>query len=161
MPIATAGLTGFLPRLGDFAPLTQALAEGKSPLALSGLAAVHRAYVAAGLRQATGRPLVLVCPDDGEARRMAGDLAALTGGEVPLLPARDFLFHPGAASRQWEHRRLSVLRALAAGECPLLVCTVEALLQRTMPKSQLIHAAQTLRLGESHDLNELDRKSVV
>ena len=51
MPIATAGLTGFLPRLGDFAPLTQALAEGKSPLALSGLAAVHRAYVAAGLRR--------------------------------------------------------------------------------------------------------------
>ena len=43
MPIATAGLTGFLPRLGDFDPLTQALAEGKRPLALSGLAAVHRA----------------------------------------------------------------------------------------------------------------------
>ena len=133
MPIATAALTGFLPRLGDFAPLTQALAEGKSPLALSGLAAVHRAYVAAGLRRATGRPLVLVCPDDGEARRLAGDLAALTGEEVPLLPARDLQFHPGAASRQWEHQRLEVLAKLHQGACPVLAATVEGLLQRTMP----------------------------
>ena len=155
MPIATAGLTGFLPRLGDFAPLTQALAEGKSPLALSGLAAVHRAYVAAGLRQATGRPLVLVCPDDGEARRMAGDLAALTGGEVPLLPARDFLFHPGAASRQWEHQRLEILARLTRGDCPVLVATVEGLLQRTLPPDVFAGHCRQLSVGQVCQLEEV------
>ena len=107
--LSLPGLTRFLDRLEDYPRLLDALDQGKSPLALSGLAAVHRAYLAAGLHQTTGRPLVLVCPDDGEARRLAGDLGALTGREVPLLPARDFLFHPGAASRQWEHQRLEVL----------------------------------------------------
>ena len=155
MPIATAGLTGFLPRLGDFAPLTQALAEGKSPLALSGLAAVHRAYVAAGLRQATGRPLVLVCPDAGAARRMAGDLAALTGGEVPLLPARDFLFHPGAASRQWEHQRLEILARLTRGACPVLVATVEGLLQRTLPPDVFAGHCRQLSVGQVCQLEEV------
>ena len=155
MPIATAGLTGFLPRLGDFAPLTQALAEGKSPLALSGLAAVHRAYVAAGLRRATGRPLVLVCPDDGEARRLAGDLAALTGEEVPLLPARDLQFHPGAASRQWEHQRLEVLAKLHQGACPVLAATVEGLLQRTMPPAVFSAHCRQLSAGQACRLEEV------
>ena len=43
------------------------------------------------------------------ARRLAGDLGVLTGREVPVLPGRDFLFHPGASSRQWEHQRLELL----------------------------------------------------
>ena len=72
------------------------------------------------------------------------------------LSAREFTFHNAAVvSRQYEHRRLSTLRALAAGECPLLVCTVESILQRTIPKTLLTQAAQVLRMGERHDLGEL------
>jgi len=94
--------------------------------------------------------------DEGEAERMARDLAALSGEAVRTLSAREFTFHNAAVvSRQYEHRRLSTLRALAAGECPLLVCTVESILQRTIPKTLLTQAAQVLRMGERHDLGEL------
>ena len=87
---------------------------------------------------------------------MARDLAALSGEAVRTLSAREFTFHNAAVvSRQYEHRRLSTLRALAAGECPLLVCTVESILQRTIPKTLLTQAAQVLRMGERHDLGEL------
>ena len=132
-PLSLPGLTQFLSRLEDYPRLLEAVDQGKQTIALSGLSAVHRAYLAAALHQSTGRPLTLVCPDDGEARRLAGDLSALTGAEVPVLPARDFLFHPGAASRQWEHQRLEILARLHRGDCPVLVATVEGLLQRTMP----------------------------
>lgn len=153
--LSLPGLTRFLDRLEDYPRLLDALDQGKSPLALSGLAAVHRAYLAAGLHQTTGRPLVLVCPDDGEARRLAGDLGALTGREVPLLPARDFLFHPGAASRQWEHQRLEVLAQLHQGACPLLVATVEGLLQRTMPPAVFAAHCRQLTVGQVCQLEEL------
>ena len=149
------GLTRFLDRLGDFSRLTQAVAQGKSPIALSGLAAVHRAYLAAGLHQATGRPLVLVCPDDGEARRLAGDLESLTGQPVPLLPSRDFLFRPGAASRQWEHQRLEILARLHGGGCPLLAATVDGLLQRTMPPAVFAGACRQLSVGQVCQLEDL------
>ncbi|WP_368243558.1 transcription-repair coupling factor, partial [Flavonifractor plautii] len=118
--------------------------------------AVHRAHFAAGIRQELNRPVVVVCADEGEAERMARDLAALSGEAVRTLSAREFTFHNAAVvSRQYEHRRLSTLRALAAGECPLLVCTVESILQRTIPKTLLTQAAQVLRMGERHDLGEL------
>ena len=148
-----------LSALGDipeYRALTAAVDNGGCPVAFSGLSAVHRAHFAAGLHQELERPVVVVCADEGEAQRMEQDLAALSGEKVTTLSAREFTFHNAAVvSRQYEHRRLSVLRALAAGECPLLVCTVEAILQRTIPKTLLTQAAQVLRMGERHDLNEV------
>ena len=152
---ATSALTGFLARLGDYPRLLAALNQGKSPLALSGLAAVHRAHLAAALHKDTGRPLVVVCADEGEARRAAGDLAAFTGAEVPLLPARDFQFHPGAASRQWEHQRLAVFAALDQGDCPVLAATVEGLMQRTLPPDRFRAACRTLSVGQVCNLDDL------
>ena len=140
----------------EYRSLLAAIDNGACPAAFSGLSAVHRAHFAAGIRQELNRPVVVVCADEGEAERMARDLAALSGEAVCTLSAREFTFHNAAVvSRQYEHRRLSTLRALAAGECPLLVCTVESILQRTIPKTLLTQAAQVLRMGERHDLGEL------
>ena len=140
----------------EYRALTAAIDNGACPVAFSGLSAVHRAHFAAALHRELERPVVVVCADEGEAQRMEKDLAALAGEPVRTLFAREFTFHNAAVvSRQYEQRRLSVLRALAAGECPLLVCTVEALLQRTMPRTLLMQASQVLRMGESHDLGEL------
>ena len=140
----------------EYRSLLAAIDNGACPAAFSGLSAVHRAHFAAGIRQELNRPVVVVCADEGEAERMARDLAALSGEEVRTLSAREFTFHNAAVvSRQYEHRRLSTLRALAAGECPLLVCTVESILQRTIPKTLLTQAAKVVRMGERHDLGEL------
>ena len=106
----------------EYRSLLAAIDNGACPAAFSGLSAVHRAHFAAGIRQELNRPVVVVCADEGEAERMARDLAALSGEAVRTLSAREFTFHNAAVvSRQYEHRRLSTLRALAAGECPLLV----------------------------------------
>ena len=59
---------------------------------------------------------MVVCADEREGARLAQDLAAFAGVPVPILGSRDFTFHNAASvSRQWEHRRLSLLRQLAAG----------------------------------------------
>ena len=149
-------LTQILSGVPEFPRLLAALDSGGCPAAVSGLSAVHRAHFAAGIWEQTGRPVVLLCADETEADRLAEDLTAFTGQAVRRLSARDFTFHNAAVvSRQWEHRRLSALRALAAGESPLTVCTVESLLQRTLPRALLTQCAQMLRVGESHDLPEL------
>ena len=46
---STTLLPGLLDRLADYRRLRQAVTQGKSPLALSGLAAVHRTHFAAAL----------------------------------------------------------------------------------------------------------------
>ena len=149
-------LTAACTRLPDVEQLLAALEGGRSPAALTGVAAVHRAHIAAAIGLRTGRPIVVVCADEGEGERLAKDLAAFTEGQVPLLTPRTFTFHNAATvSHQWEHRRLALMHRLHRGEVPVLVATVEALLQRTLPPQVLQDCTLELKVGESRDLNEL------
>ena len=149
-------LTAALNRIPEFQQLLSALEGGRCPVALSGVAAVHRAHVAAGIGLITHRPVVVVCADEGEGERLARDLSVFAEQPVPVLSPRSFTFHNAATvSRQWEHRRLALMHALAAGKVPYLVATVEGLLQRTMPPAILEQCCMELTVGKVCDLNEL------
>ncbi len=150
-------LPSVLQKLPEFQALFAALESGKSPVAVSGLSQVHRAHFAAALREATGRPVALLCADDAECQRFAADLTALTGEQALTLPAREFTFHNAAVvSREWEHRRLSVLWSLTRDEPPAFtVLSAEAVLQRTMPPKLLREASRVLKMGQSCDLTQL------
>ena len=149
-----------LKKLNELPELREAAANldnGRSPVALSGLQAAHRAIVGAAVAQACGsRPAVFVCGDEQEVKRLAGDLRALTGAEPVTLLAREWQFRPGAvASRAWEQNRLSALYALARGKASVCIATADALMARTMPKKQLIAAVKTLKTGGRVDLGQL------
>ncbi len=152
-------LRSVLTNLPEFRQLLAALDGGQSPVAVSGLGAVHRAHFAAALGETMDRPVVVVCADEGECDRMARDLAFFTGQAVPVLTARQFTFHNAATvSHQWEHRRLKLLWALSQGELPCLVASVEALQQRTLPPDVLKQATLELAVGQQIDLNDLAAK---
>ena len=149
-------LTNIINSIPEFQKLLAAIDCGGCPAAVSGLSPIHRAHFAAAIHQETGRPVVLVCADEREGERLRSDLAAFTGLQAMMLPAREFVFHDSAAvSRQWEHQRLSVMEAMLDGSAPLVVASVDALLQRTVPKEQLSGVRFTLDSNGSYDLNEL------
>ena len=141
--------------------LATAVEENGCPAAVTGLAAVHKAQMAAALARRTGRPLVMVCADEGEAGRLAGDLETLLGLPALRLCARELFVRPGAvASRQWETARIAALYALAKGQGRLAVCTAEGLLQKTAPAAQLLDSAFTLEVGGRWDLTQLPLRLV-
>ncbi len=149
-------LLDILDRVPEFGELVRRIDGGGCPVAVSGLAPVHRAHFAAALGRATGRPVVLLCADEGECKRMAKDVAAFSGKEVSLLPGREFVFHAAASvSRQWEQRRLAVLYAMATQPPPFLAATPEGLSQRTLPPAALLGAAVELAVGGTYDLDAL------
>ena len=74
----------------EFQRLAAAVDGGGCPAAFTGLSPVHRAHMAAGLRQALGRSVVVLCADEAEADRMARDLAFLTGEQVRTLTAAGY-----------------------------------------------------------------------
>ena len=156
-------LLHILDQVPEFSRLAAALEGGRSPAEVSGLSPIHRAHFAAGLMAKLDCPVVLVCADESEAVRLGRDVTALTGVPATLLAAREFLFHEGAvASRQWEHRRLAALWQMAQGKAPLVVATIEGLLQRTLPPQELAEHAISLENTGRYDLNDLaDRLSAM
>ena len=149
-------LTNIVNQIPEFHKLLAAIDGGGCPAVVSGLSPIHRSHFAAAIRQETQRPVVLVCADEREGERLRADLSAFTGEQAMTLTAREFVFHQSvAASRQWEHQRLSVMEAMLDGKAGLVVATVEALLQRTIPKDQLAGVRFALNASGSYDLNEL------
>ena len=150
-----------LAALPEVRELMMNIDAGTSPVAVSGLAGVHRAQLAAALRQQTKRPLLVLCADENEANRMALDLAALLGEEASLLFAREWQLRDRvSASHGWEQQRIGTLCRLAAGEASVLVATVDALMQRTLPPALLRGAVTEIEIGARFDLAALSRKLV-
>lgn len=144
-----------LGKLLEYQDILTAIDGGASPIAASGLSSTSRAFLAASLQQDSQRPVILLCSDDSEAQRLAGDIFALSGQEPPLLSGRDFHFHPGVASREWEQRRLGIFHALLQEPPAFLIATIEGLLQRTLPPQDFQAACRTLEDRGSYDLGEL------
>jgi len=152
-------LTNILRKLPEYRRLLAALDGGACPAAVAGLAAVHRAHFAAGILQDTGRPVVLICADENEGGRLARDMQMLAGVPARLLTAREFTFHDAVTvSRQWEHQRLSVFHSMLQSDARVVVATVEALLQRTIPRPLFSSVSFALSAGAQYDLPMLTQK---
>ena len=141
----------------EAAALPGLLESGGLPALVSGLSAVHRANLAAALRDKTGAPIFVICPDDTAAESFARDLRAMLGEEAASLGMRDFTFYAAeAASRQAEQKRISALYRLARGESPVTAVSISALLQRTIPPETLLSAAFAIRDGESCPIEQAE-----
>ncbi len=145
----------------EAAELAAAVERGGCPAAVTGLASVHRAQLAAALSVRTKRPLVMVCSDESEANRLAEDLAVLLGAAPRKLFARELFVRAGTViSRQWEMARIATLFDLCRDSAAPIVCTAEGLLQKTSPRDRMEAAALTLTLGERYDLAELPARLI-
>ena len=146
-------------QLREIQELAQLMESGGGPALVTGLSPVHRAMTAAALRLKSGRPLLMLCADEGEARRQAADLRSLTGREPVLLTGRELHWRELAAvSRQWEYRRLEALYRIRQEESPVIVTTADALALRCIPPQVLDRCSFTLRSDGRYQVEELARR---
>ena len=146
-------------QLREIQELAQLMESGGGPALVTGLSPVHRAMTAAALRLKSGRPLLMLCADEGEARRQAADLRSLTGREPVLLTGRELHWRELAAvSRQWEYRRLEALYRIRQEESPVIVTTADALALRCIPPQVLERCSFTLRSDGRYQVEELARQ---
>ena len=142
-----------------FERLLAAIDAGACPAVLSGTGAVHRAHAAASIYLETERPIFVICPDEAEMKRAAGDMSALTGRTVLTLASRDYVFsNVDGVSRQGEQDRLKTLFALTRGRAPIICATADGLMQRAIPPDILKNLAFELDLAQRYDIVELNDK---
>lgn len=79
-------------QLREIQELAQLMESGGGPALVTGLSPVHRAMTAAALRLKSGRPLLMLCADEGEARAAGG------GPAVPHRPGACPADGPGSST---------------------------------------------------------------
>ena len=124
--------------------------------ALFGVHKIHRTIMAAAFAVESGRPVIFVCDNDGDAYRAAEDMRALGLAEVEALPSREItLLDVEGISHDEEVARLTALGKAARGQLKVICCSVEALCLLTMPKNVYLERGIVLEKGKDEEIRPL------
>jgi transcription-repair coupling factor (superfamily II helicase) len=159
-PVALApGVQGLadLPRLIEaaegFAPLAQVLRAGRSGAVDGAWGSSAALAVAALSRQASATVLVVIA-HPGDLDAWSSDCATLTGARPVIFPAIEGLPSESQRFDAAMGERLRLLQRLANDAPPVVLTTIQALLQPVPDRAALAARTRTLRTGDTLDLDE-------
>ena len=139
----------------DYASFLNEIERGRLPIVCTGLSLIHKAIIAASLRGHTGKRVVLITHDEATAAELCGDINAL-GLKFLNFPARDLCIGDlSGYSKEYEHKRIDTLSAVADGAFDLLTISLDAAVQYTVKPEVLKSSRFTLKAGDSADTSEL------
>ena len=144
----------------DYLSLLNEVERGRLPIVCTGLSLIHKAIIAAALRGHTGKRVVLITHDEATAAELCGDISAL-GLKCFNFPARDLCIGDlSGYSKEYEHKRIDTLSAVADGAFDLLTISLDAAVQYTVKPDVLKSSRFTLKTGESADTSELAERLI-
>ena len=144
----------------DYASLLNEAERGRLPIVCTGLSLIHKAIIAASLRGHTGKRVVLITHDEATAAELCGDINAL-GLKCLNFPARDLCIGDlSGYSKEYEHKRIDTLSAVADGAFDLLTISLDAAVQYTVKPEVLKGSRFTLKAGDSADTSELAERLI-
>ena len=144
----------------DYASLLNEVERGRLPIVCTGLSLIHKAIIAEALRGHTGKRVVLITHDEATAAELCGDINAL-GLKCLNFPARDLCIGDlSGYSKEYEHKRIDTLSAVADGAFDLLTISLDAAVQYTVKPEVLKSSRFTLKTGDSADTSELAERLI-
>lgn len=144
----------------DYASLLNEVERGRLPIVCTGLSLIHKAIIAASLRGHMKKRVVLITHDEATAAELCGDINAL-GLKCLNFPARDLCIGDlSGYSKEYEHKRIDTLSAVADGAFDLLTISLDAAVQYTVKPEVLKGSRFTLKTGDSADTSELAEKLI-
>ncbi len=148
--------TKALKSLNEYRSIIYDLNNRRLPAGVVGLSAIHKAHViSAACEDLAPHRAIIITPDEAQASKLCKDLNAF-GCDAQLYPAGDITLRPdNVKSREYEHKRLSVLGNLVDGKIRAVVCSVEAALQYTIPPEELMAKRITLNVDDEIKQDEL------
>ncbi len=162
-------LVGLLPVLKEseeYRKLTQGLSSHAEACSVN-LPLAALAYLAAGLRVDTGRPVLVVTARSDRAREMREEMEvwAEEPSHVYLFPEPDAIpYEPAAMESPTQHQRLRVLLELgrwnrdgaaSGGLPPFVVAPAHALMHQVLSPGRMEAGALTVKAGDNVDLTKL------
>ncbi len=144
----------------DYLSLLNEVERGRLPIVCTGLSLIHKAIIAASLREHTGKRVVLITYDEATAAELCGDINAL-GLKCLNFPARDLCIGDlSGYSKEYEHKRIDTLSAVADGAFDLLTISLDAAVQYTVKPEVLKGSRFTIKTGDSTDTSELAERLI-
>ncbi|MDE6003841.1 MAG: transcription-repair coupling factor [Oscillospiraceae bacterium] len=148
--------------LSDWKRLAESLHTGETPVCVTGLSAIHKAQLALTTAVEQEQIILFITSTEAEAIKLCTDINAMFGETIALYyPAKEMLFTSAESkSTEYEQERLHVLSAISQNQVKIILASIEACLQPTIPPALLISSHIKLDLNSLIDLHELGQKLI-
>ena len=138
----------------EYGKIEKAIKGKKTPAAFNGFSHIHKA-LAISSYCSEGRKAFVLTSDEAECVRLSEDLEAL-GKKTLLFPARDFtLKSVSVYSKEYEHKRIGTLTSILVGDFDVVLASVDAAMQITIPMGFLNKHTFTIQEGDEIKLDDL------
>ena len=152
-------------KLPPFTRVASHLKEGTGRFSVSGLVPAARALLLVLLQRASGRPFLVVVPDNRAAEDLLPVLQAFSGlignpdaNSIAVLPSGDVLpFQNLSPHPEIQEERAVALWKVASGAVSILVSPITASAQRLRSPEYYADLARVLRRGEAIEIDPLLR----
>ena len=153
-----AFLDEILLKSADFKTILTEIFKVKNTISITNLADIHKAHFAHSITKIQKIPALLIVPNETVAQKMASDLNFM-GSKTEIYPARDFNFYNiDGQSKEFEHQRIAVLSQFLNNEIDIVVSTIDAVMQFTMPKIKLQSCKFKINSGMNISPKEITQK---
>lgn len=140
-------LDNIISKLPEYETLKKAVAKGNCAVAATGLTGIHKAHIINSLPSSQKMGAFVVVSEEHEAQVLVNDLLSM-GKSACFYPMRDFIYRDiNSKSREYEHQRINVLCKILNNSVDVVVTTIDALAQYTIPPAILKQATATLKSG--------------
>ncbi|MBR5816524.1 MAG: transcription-repair coupling factor, partial [Anaerotignum sp.] len=124
------GLTKPLLELSSFQQVLNGIKEKQTPVFATGVIDAAKNHLTYGLKEHTGRPVMILTYSELRAKEIMEGLTFFEKDCV-YYPAKDILFYSADVhSMEMNRQRFLVLERLMKGETPVIVASMEALLDK-------------------------------
>ena len=132
----------------------------KSPVMLTGLTDVSKVYFSYGTSEYINNNICIITYNEIQAKRLVKDISYFYENVV-LLPKREIVTYDYVAeSKDLPYERIEALNKIYEGKAKVIVTTIEALMQRIVPKNVLYKNLLKFNIGKTYNLEEIKKTLV-
>lgn len=141
-----------LPKHSKYQKLLEDIKSKTGDISVIGLTDSQKSHMIYSLAAYSKRNSIIVCNNVTQAKKVIQDLKFYSEIEIIYFPARDIVYYDlQAESREIENQRMYAIQKILTGETNIVVTTIDALLQKMMPKDT--YSELNFKLSRSSKIN--------
>ena len=150
---------GNLPKMKE---IKQAIQEKKSPITISGLSDVGKIRILGQCLPDKEKVNIIVTYNEIQAKKIIEDLAYFIPKEqIAFFPKKEIVTYDYLAeSKELPYERMDTLNRMYAGSVKMVVTTIEALMQKMIPKDVLYKEVLSFQMSSHYSLTTIKEKLV-
>lgn len=148
-------ITEALKLTDEYKQLSKAIEKGNTPAVVTGVTGIHKCSVLYSLIREHNKKALVLCADESECVRYSEDFHEM-GLTTAVYPLRDFsLRETAGVSHEYERQRLDALNKALNGEADVILASVDAALQLTIPPEELKKRCLKIYSGQEITIDEM------